>query len=272
MNRVISASRRIDMVGCFPDQLAALLEEKCPPEETHTVVLWTKNPGNLLEHATLHQTCGRYPLYLHFTITGLGATVLEPNVPPFREMLRLLEPLVAFTGSPDRIRIRFDPIVHLRSTNGRTYCNIERFEEIAAAAARMGIHNFSTSWMSPYKKVIARLSNHSFTEIPLSQERREEEYRYLLKLAARYDINMYCCSMEGLPRSRCIDGQLLTELHPDRLPCSTRKAKGQRTTCGCTESFDIGWYFQCPHGCLYCYANPALVPLEHAHENLAGNN
>jgi DNA repair photolyase len=248
------------MVACFPDQLVALLKQKCPPDETHTVVLWTKNPANLLEHNDLHQTCRKYPLYLHFTITGLGSTQLEPNVPQAGEMLKLLGPLVEYIGNPERIRIRFDPIVHLGSDGGRAYCNLDRFEEIVAEAARHCICNLSTSWMSPYKKVVARLRAHGLVELPLTEEQRQEELRVLLRKAAQYNAALFCCSMPGMPLSRCIDGEMLTALHPERLPCSIRKAKGQRTTCGCTESLDIGWYFKCPHGCIYCYANPTPVP------------
>ncbi|RJP23559.1 MAG: DUF1848 family protein [Candidatus Abyssobacteria bacterium SURF_5] len=266
LKRVISASRRIDMVAGFPDQLAALLEEKCPPEETHTVVLWTKNPSNLLEHDVLRRTLGRYALYLHFTITGLGSTLLEPNVPPARQMLGLLGPLVDFIGSPQRIRIRFDPIVHLQADDGRTYCNLDKFEEIAAAAAELGILTFSISWMCAYRKMVSRLRRNGLSEMPLSREERDQEYRHLLNLSSRYNIKLNCCSVPGLPVSRCIDGELLAELHPERLPCSTAKAKDQRADCGCTESFDIGWYHHCPHGCIYCYANPAKVP-EHANEH-----
>jgi DNA repair photolyase len=259
------------MVACFPDQLAALLDEKCPPAETHTVVLWTKNPTNLLQHDALRHTCSQYPLYVHFTITGLGATALEPNVPSHREMLNLLEPLIAFLENPARIRIRFDPIVHLKNFNGRAFSNLKSFEEIACEAARHGIRSFSTSWMCAYKKVISRLHNHGFTEAPLSQEERNKEYEYLLEIASKYDVSLYCCGMPGMPTSRCIDGKLLSSLHPGQLECSTRKAKGQRATCGCTESFDIGWYFQCPHGCLYCYANPASIP-DPLHEYTSSNN
>lgn len=260
MKRVISASRRIDMVAGFPDRLAGLLEEKCPPDETHTVVLWTKNPTNLLEHDALRHACSRYPLYLHFTITGLGSTFLEPHVPPADEMLKLLGRLVDYLANPARIRIRFDPIVHLVSDDGHSYCNLDRFDEIAGPASECGIRNFSISWMSPYKKVMARLRAHGIVETPLTREQREEEYKLLLGKAARCGATLHCCSMPGMPTSRCIDGEALSALHPEGLPCSTRKAKGQRTTCGCTESLDIGWYLQCPHGCIYCYANPAPVP------------
>lgn len=261
MKQVISASRRIDMVGGFPEQLAALLVEKCPPQETHTVVLWTKNPTNLLEHRDLRRTCSRYNLYLQFTITGMGGSFLEPNAPPAREMLNLLGPVTDFVGGPERVRIRFDPILHLRSSDDDTYCNLPQFEEIATRAAFLDIHNFSISWMSAYKKVVSRLHKNGIETMPLSSEQMNEEHRHLLDISSRYNIVLQCCSMAGFPASRCIDGELLARLHPEQLPCSTRKAKGQRDACGCTESLDIGWYYQCPHGCLYCYANPAPSPV-----------
>jgi len=260
MKKVISASRRIDMVACFPDELTRLLSEKCPPEQTHTLVIWTKNPKNLLEHGGLSKACMQYPLYIHFTITGMGGTHLEPNVPPWRQMTELLGPLVEFAGLPERVRIRFDPIVHFRLPNGDTFCNIERFEPIAAEAHKHGISDFSISWVDAYKKVVARLRKHEIADIPVSPSRWKKEFDWLEEKAAEYSIRLHGCCVPGMPVSHCIDGELLTTLHPENLPCSTKKAKGQRAACGCTESFDIGWYNPCPHGCLYCYANPAPVP------------
>jgi len=265
MRRVISASRRIDMVACFPDELVRLLDEKCPPEQTHTLVVWTKNPANLLDHEALHHYCRQYPMYLHVTITGMGSTVLEPNVPPSRETLALLGPLVDYVGDPARIRIRFDPIVHLQLPDGETFCNLDRFESIAKEAHTHGIRDFSISWMAAYKKVVSRLRKRGIAEIPVSDEQRTEELGRLSERASRYPITLHGCCVPGMPVSRCIDGELLARLHPEQSPCSSQKAKGQRTACGCTESLDIGWYHPCPHGCLYCYANPAPLP-EHAHE------
>ena len=266
MKRVISASRRIDMVACFPDELVRLLDEKCPPDGTHTLVLWTKDPTNLLKHESLHHRGRHYPLYVHLTITGMGGTHLEPNVPPSKETLALLGPLVDYVGNPARIRIRFDPVVHLLLPNGETVCNLDSFETIAGEAHEHGIRDFSISWMAAYKKVVARLGKRGIRVAPVSRKQQAEELDRLNERASRYSITLHGCCVPGMPVSRCIDGELLTELHPEGLPCSTEKAKGQRTACGCTESFDIGWYYACPHGCIYCYANPAPLP-EHAHEH-----
>ncbi|RJP66359.1 MAG: DUF1848 family protein [Candidatus Abyssobacteria bacterium SURF_17] len=266
MKKVISASRRIDMVACFPDELVSLLDERCPPEQTHTLVLWTKNPRNLLEHRELRRCCARYPLYIHFTITGMGATLLEPNVPPYEEMLALLDPLVDYVGNSARVRLRFDPVVHMQLATGQMYSNLDTFERVAAEARKHGIHHCSISWMAEYKKVVSRLRRHGITPISISSGEWREELDQLTHIASRYSITLHGCCVPGMPVSRCIDGELLQQLHPEKLPCSMKKAKGQRETCGCTESLDIGWYNPCPHGCSYCYANPAPVP-EPVHEH-----
>ena len=264
MKRVISASRRIDMAACFPDELARLLGEKCPPEKTHTLVIWTKNPSNLLHHDALSETCARYPLYIHFTITGLGGTAPEPGVPPWPEMAAQLGQLVDYAGDPRRVRIRFDPIVHLRMPGGDTLCNLESFEQIAAEAHRHGITDFSISWMDAYKKVASRLRKHDMADAPPSPPEFKRELEWLKSKATEYSIDLHGCCVPGMPESRCIDGEQLSRLHPEGEACSTTRAKGQRAACGCTESFDIGWYNGCPHGCLYCYANPSPAP-EPAH-------
>ena len=259
MKKVISASRRIDMVGSAPDRFVEILEEKCPPENVHTLVIWTKNATNLFEYKPLLAKVKQYDqLFIHYSVTGMGGTFLEPGIEPTEKAMSRLNSLVDLVGDPRRIRFRFDPIVHLRLPNGENYCNLPMFEKFASQIAATGVRDVSISWMSTYRKVISRLRKVGIEVVSFSHEQWQKELNWMQKIAADNDLRLHGCCVPGMERSRCIDGFLLNELHPYGEKCSTRKAKGQRTACGCTESWDIGWYYECVHGCRYCYANPKI--------------
>ncbi len=257
MLRVVSASRRVDLLGAYPDKLVELLREKVPPEKTHTLVIWTKNPANLLHYSVLKEELGRYRnLFLHLTITGMGGTVLEPMVPKAAEVLSMLDDVVGFVGGGEHVRLRFDPLVHIRMRDGTIYTNSAEYEGIAKAAFNAGVRNVSISWMQVYRKVIRNLDARGMAPVVISNDQMLEELSTLQKISAKYGITLHGCCVPVVPVSRCIDGFVLEKLHPDSLPCSTARARGQRELCGCTESYDIGWYEPCRHGCVYCYANP----------------
>jgi DNA repair photolyase len=256
--RVISASRRIDMVGTQPRKLAEILRTKHQPSEVHTLVIWTKNPLVLLHNRSLRETVSDYTqLFVHCTITGMGNTVLEPATPPIEEALYSLRELIALAGSPERVRLRFDPIVHLVFPDGRKYSNLPHFRRVASVASNLGIPAVIVSWVELYPKVISRLEREGIeAEIP-SERDIASEREYLLQECAANHLKLLGCCVQGLESSRCIDGALFSRLHPLGLKCSQAKAKGQRPLCTCTDSLDIGWYTPCSHGCLYCYANPS---------------
>ena len=253
---VLSASRRTDLVGCYPEHLIEKLKAY-PPEKVHTIVIWTKNPYNLIYHQNLRDILTTYSqLYLHLTITGLGGTPLEPRIPPWPQVIDMLPQVVELIGGPERISWRFDPIV-MAEYSTELLNNSPLFFLIAESVKMQGITTCRTSWASPYKKVIRRMQQKGFVLKPVSTEEQKIQAHEMEKIAGHLGMKLFYCSMEGFPRSRCIDGELLNNLHPGKLSCSTRKAKGQRTRCGCTESIDIGWYtLKCGHGCLYCYAEP----------------
>lgn len=261
--KVISASRRVDMVAGYAEELATILLTKFAAEEVHTVVIWTKNATNLLQHAPLRQVLSRFDqLYVHYSITGMGGSFLEPGIPFTEEALAHLPGVIALTKGPERVRLRFDPIVHLRLPSGQHYTNLPRFPAIAKACGELGISEVSVSWMQIYRKVANRLRRLGIKPEEPSREVWEEEAKQVQEVATRYGLHVHGCCVPGWPRSSCIDGHLLTKLHPRGLACSTLRAKGQRPLCGCTESVDIGWYKPCVGGCLYCYANPKVVVRE----------
>ena len=253
---VISASRRTDLVGCYPEALVERLQEY-PPEGVHSLVIWTKNPRNMIVEGALKDTLERYrQIYVHLTITGMGGGEFEPMIPRWEEAVRMIGPLIDLVGGPRRISWRFDPILEADG-HGQAFSNFDLFPHLAGAIAPFGIRSCRVSWVSPYKKVLARVAKKGWVLVTRTVEERVKQANTLIRVAREHGMSLSFCCMEGLPISRCIDGELLSEIHPDGRRCSTDKDKGQRPLCGCTQSLDIGWYsLRCRHGCLYCYAVP----------------
>ncbi len=247
------------MVSGYREELVEILGRDWPPPRVHTLVLWTKNPPALAADRSLLSLLSSYDqVFLHLTVTGLGGTVLEPKAPPWGDSVAVLPELVKFAGAPRRVRLRFDPLIEVATAEGTLLSNIGMFEEVAGAGVKHGIRDVSVSWVTSYRKVNARLEARGMK----IEDRTGAEMAGLFgDMGARAEaigVTLHPCCVPGLPRSRCIDGELLNRLHPKGGVCSTKRAAGQRPLCGCTESFDIGWYKPCPTGCLYCYGNPAV--------------
>jgi hypothetical protein len=279
VKRVISASRRTDLVAFFPEWLASAMRSgqalvygpsgrtrtvDLNPDSVHTVVLWSKNFANLTgnRHGLRDLLRNYAQLYFHFTVTGLGGTPLERGAPPAREALRLLEPLVEIAGHPGRVSLRFDPVLTWREA-GRETTNLNYFPQLAKEAGRLGIRDIRFSFAQWYGKSRRRAVRRGFDYVDPPDDEKLRAARGLADAARDRGLRLYSCSQEfltvvpGVEASACIDGRLLQSLHPGRESVSLAKDRSQRPECRCTESVEIGSYTQaCPHGCVYCYANP----------------
>ncbi|MBC7221229.1 DUF1848 family protein [Candidatus Bipolaricaulota bacterium] len=273
--RVISASRRTDLPRWYLPWLAGALRAgeatialpyggqrtvSLRPEHVHTLVLWSKDFSLLLAERGVRKLLARYDqITAQFTVTGLGGGPLEPGVPPPEEALEQLPRLVNLCGSPHRVTVRFDPIVHWWA-KGRIASNIPWAESVFRACARHGIRDLRTSFATLYGKVQRR----PVRWYDPSAAERGRIAADLRDLARLYRLDIAACSdpsleAAGIPRKGCIDGRGLSSLHPRGTAASLRRDRGQRRDCLCTESVDIGSYtMRCPGGCLYCYAQPAL--------------
>lgn len=279
MLAIISASRRTDLPRMFPGQLAEWLATgrvavKNPfnrivrtvllaPENVHTLVLWSKDFSRLLQNAhELRTQVERFSqVYYHFSVTGLGGTPWEPGVLSADAAGAQFKPLVRLAGNPLRVNWRFDPVVFWRE--GETMkSNVRFFQKLAPIAAEAGITTVTISLCQWYQKSRRRAAAYGISWVEPGPETLAEAAGLIQQEARAQGLKVSaCCSPSlmslGIDTARCIDGNLLSSLHPQGQPAETGKDTGQRKHCGCTPSSDIGDYdLACEQGCVYCYANP----------------
>ncbi|MBC7364649.1 MAG: DUF1848 family protein [Candidatus Aminicenantes bacterium] len=284
MKKVISASRRTDLVAYYPEWLAEVLRKEkafvlapgrqkvqevdLRPESVHTIVLWSKNFSPLLKNQYgLKDLLKKYDqLYLHFTITGLGGSFLERMVPPAEKVLEQLGPLIELVENPARISVRFDPIIFWYDDPSRTLrTNFCFFPKLAERMNRLGLITVRFSFVQWYRKAKNRARKMKLDYYEPAEEEKARLVQEMVSMARHYRLELWSCSQKeiarlpGIKPSSCIDGALLSRLHPKQELASLAKDRTQRPDCLCTESVDIGSYTQtCPSACLYCYASPKI--------------
>eukprot|EP00906_Rhabdomonas_costata_P027274 RCo038758 len=256
-------------------------------------VFWSKNYGRFLSQwAENAEVCSPSAertvrmqelfrasrLFFQFTINS-ECVDLEPRVAPLKERLCQLRQLVDLFGA-SHVLLRFDPIVHYINQAGCRTDNLTDFEAILDAAQHAGIREVTFSFCigSPtYTRVAQRFNRRGLSLFSLSVEQRKEVLDRLLGQAHARGITLLVCSdsqwvgYEGrlggvVGAGACVNGAMMCRVVQENergtkappLAVSFKKDNGQRKQCNCTESRDVGEYsWRCPHGCVYCYANPA---------------
>lgn len=252
---IYSASRRTDLVAFYPDFTA---EKIGRARKLEAVVFWTKDPRNLCAHAGLFAAARRYPAAVQLTVTGLAGTAWEPGVPPPERFAETLRQLAAELPA-GAVQWRFDPVLP---------CGGESDGEIVARCARVAellrrqlgeLDSATISFPDAYGRAVER-AEASGLEFPWFPAARKRELA--ARIAETCGLRLRaCCEPElegvvGVAQARCVDGELFDRLYGTRFG-KLKKDYGQRKSCGCAVSTDIGSYRQlCRHNCRYCYACP----------------
>ena len=226
-------------------------------------VLITKNLTDKLIEKILEY---KDKVILHATCTGMGGTVIEPNVPVYTHQLAQVSKLLAAGFPENQLVIRIDPIVP-------TEKGLKTAQKVIDASP---IKHFRISVMDTYPHVRERFKAHN---VPLPygenfqasfaqfKEMRKwlagQNPHYVFEvcaepnLAGATNVKTVGCVSEkdlltlGLP----IDGDYQTGL--------------QRKGCMCLfcKTELLTNKNRCPHGCLYCYWRDAkCVNTEKIHE------
>lgn len=237
---IISASRREDMPAFRTEDLYKAYTDY---DADTFWVLWTKNPGKLLEH---NWDFNRVALQL--TVTGFGSMRnMEPGVPHPHDVWDTIRRLKERGLKSELINWRMDPIIPGIHTSAI-------IKELAETAQSFNITRCISSFISDYGHVRKRWPQ--VTEHMVAIEQQRDISTKIKDLLNAYGITLYGCAQPGLKDiatpSKCIDGEYYASV--TGFDFSIKKDTSQRKDCGCTQSVDIGEYRKCPHGCIYCYA------------------
>lgn len=200
------------------------------PEDTHSLVFWTKNPTNLLKH---WKKLRPYHLVVNVTITGWSE--VEHGVPPTEEVLQVYKSLAHRIGRSHLVW-RFSPVPVVRDV-------IDRFEQIASA-------------LKGYTKVVYLSFLQTNDRIPETRGRptRVGVLEYLDVVASSKGIQIQLCRDDrplwASPRLDAMRGVCVppVSLHGGPRP--------ESETCGCSVMVDpFSFSEHCTMGCEYCYVS-----------------
>lgn len=189
---------------------------------------------------------------IHATCTGMGGSIIEPNVPTYEEQLSQLRKLIFFDFPEDQIVLRIDPIVPTKK-------GLMTAQKVIDASPVKRIR-FSVLDCYPHVRERFQMKN-----IPLpygNNFQAPDEFFDDMKAwisSQNPDISFECCAepaflnFEKVKCTGCVSEQDLKllglELDKDYIQGA------QRAGCMClsckTELLEHKK--KCPHGCLYCY-------------------
>lgn len=243
------------------------------PGDVDAIVFWTRNPRPLMSNLEdLDQRGFRY--FFQFTVLGYPR-LLDRYGPRLGESIATFIELSNRVGV-DRVIWRYDPIVLTSHTD--ISFHLENFERIAVAL-RGYTNRCVISMVDIYRKSRKRLrqleergasviSGNSLSGDQLESlmvginSRGMKNGMIVSSCADRLDLESF-----GICPGKCIDDEYLNEIFNINAP--SRKDPGQRETCACVVSKDIGMYDSCLFGCQYCYATNSV---ERARDNFMGHD
>lgn len=228
----------------YPTQVTKYLLN---PQCVDSIIFCTKNPKPMLSR--LKELIPYHP-YFFVTITPYEKEI-EPNVPPYQEVIKDFQILSKTLGS-QCVSFRYDPIFL------NQYYTIEKhiqcFDEITKQLSGY-THECIISFIDLYAKTKKNFPG--IKEVTMPEQKYIAEV--FSKIASKRGIYIKTCaeaidlSQYGITHEGCITPELLKRITGYQM--KELKSQPLRSHCHCYPSRDIGQYNTCLHGCLYCYAN-----------------
>lgn len=290
---IISASRSTDIPAFYSEWFFNRLKEgyvkwinpfnQRPQyvsfENTRVIVFWTKNAKPIIDKLNeLDERNINY--YFQYTLNDYEKEGFERNVPPLEYRIETFKELSKKIGK-EKVIWRFDPLILTESLS---------VDDLLDKIKKVGdkIHSyteklvFSFADISTYLKVERNFKKNEIKYIEFDTDNMKRIAEGLNAINKNWGLEVATCSEEidltnyGIKKNKCIDDDLMIKVFKndkvlmdflghsdvqqlgflsDSKSKNNLKDKGQRKTCGCIVSKDIGQYNTCNHKCIYCYAN-----------------
>ena len=193
----------------------------------------------------------------HATCTGLGGTLIEPNVPSVQNKLKHIWRLIDQGFPRNQIIIRIDPLLPyswietLEKLGIKNY--ISTLKEILQFAEENKIYSIRYSFLDFYDSTIKRLSKLPFKFY--SNGLKSEDYIRLEDL--NKNLIYSACAEFNVPKEHkigCISREDLERLGIEN-KYSFIGSSMQRPGCLCPKQKLelLNKNYQCDHKCIYCY-------------------
>lgn len=199
----------------------------------------------LIEH---HEKC-----ILHFTVTGMGGSKIEPLVPSLETSVKKFKKLIDGGFPVNQVVLRIDPIIP-------TEKGIVTAKNVLEAFIDFGIKRVRISFLDMYKHVKERFIDANmrlpYKDFHADEWTRQESYRKIWECARLYGYDIIStCGEPGFISTPCISQTDIDILRlTDKIKLEGNKE--QRTHCSCPANkrqLIKGKPHRCEHKCLYCF-------------------
>lgn len=217
--------------------------------ECDGIILVTKHvTDKLIEKIMAHEK----KIILHATCTGMGGTIIEPNVPDYKTQLAQIQKLIDAGFPKEKITIRVDPIVP-------TEKGLQTAQKVINESP---IRHFRFSILDTYPHVRERFKTHNIP-LPYGDYFQASAAQFALVrnwLNTQKPTDIFeCCAEKYVTNGTkakiigCVSKNDIANLG---LTLDKEYETGiQRPTCHCLSCKTelLHNKKRCAHGCLYCY-------------------
>ena len=230
----------------YPEQLSKI---DLSPEIIDGIVFWTKNPTPMLPRLSELEA---YNYYFQFTLNSYGHDV-ETHVPSKNDVIMPTFKTLSKQIGREKLVWRYDPIF-INDTYSKAYHR--KYFKVLASHLADYTETCTVSFLDYYGTNEAAIKRLNIQNMNTREQR--ELMADFAEIANTYGLSLNTCAENmdlsefGIGHAQCINKTRLERIIGSEL--KVNKDPGQRFTCGCVQSIDIGAYDGCQNKCAYCYA------------------